>query len=88
MEVVRSSNQTSGGRIQPHRAGVTDALPGGFRDRTQQRTGAGRARSATVRIMMSRSSGKQQLRGWYFHAPAAAVLPEDNCIPTNKAVVV
>lgn len=37
---------------------------------------------------MHRSPSKQQLRGWYFHASAAAVLPEDNCIPTNKAVVV
>jgi hypothetical protein len=29
--------------------------------------------------MEKRSSGKQQLRGW-FHTPAASMLPEDNCI--------
>lgn len=54
----------------------------------QAKNWRGSARSATVRIMMHRSSSKQQLRGWYFHAPAAATLPEDNCIPTNEAVVV
>lgn len=37
---------------------------------------------------MNRSSSKQQLRGWDFHTPAAVMLPEDNFIPTNKAVVV
>ena len=53
----------------------------------QAKNWRGSARSATVRTMMHRSSSKQ-LRGWYFHAPAAATLPEDNCIPTNEAVVV
>lgn len=37
---------------------------------------------------MFRSSSKQQLRGWVFHTPAAAMLPEDNCIPTHEAVAV
>lgn len=37
---------------------------------------------------MSRLSSKQQLRGWFSHPQATAMLPEDNCIYPLQGEVV
>lgn len=57
-----------------------DTLRGERRPPASDKQVARREVPATLRIMMARLSGKQQLRGWFAHPYAAGMLPEDNCI--------